>query len=357
MLGGLISVVVYARDLFEGRDRRLAYTALRHNLGRTILLGLEVLIVADIILTVAIDETLESAATLGLIVLVRTLKLSLNIEMETGARPGDDGRWRAAATPTGSNRPAQSIELELWCPGPIHVLACPALRRPAVSDPKARRPRPLQRLPRPRRRVLVDGDGLDLLAVGIFASTAGASVAVMSARTPYVPGATDAAQLSSPRRAGERVPRLAVVALQRRAPRRGDDGAGEDHRGDVDHLDSPAPYSAPAAATPRRGPPAVVVAGHQGRRRRAACRRPRTPEVRYIALGDVVSAESFMTSEVIALDAIAAFGEGILDRCDDAGDDDAYHRPCWSWRRSSSSGIRPSFFCSEQFPASACHRP
>ena len=40
--------------------RRAAYTALRHNLGR-VLLGLEVLIIADIILTVAIAQTLENA--------------------------------------------------------------------------------------------------------------------------------------------------------------------------------------------------------------------------------------------------------------------------------------------------------
>ena len=82
VVGGLISVVSYVRDLSR-MDRRPAYTALRHNLGRTILLGLEVLIVADIILTVAIDQTLESAATLGLIVLVRTfLSFSLDIEMD-----------------------------------------------------------------------------------------------------------------------------------------------------------------------------------------------------------------------------------------------------------------------------------
>ena len=66
---------------------------MRHNLGRTILLGLEVLIVADIILTVTIDQTLESAATLGLIVLVRTfLSFSLDIEMD-GVVP-----WRRRAS-------------------------------------------------------------------------------------------------------------------------------------------------------------------------------------------------------------------------------------------------------------------
>ena len=101
--GGLISVVAYIRDLSRV-DRRGAYTALRHNLGRTILLGLEVLIVADIILTVAIDQTLESAATLGLIVLVRTfLSFSLDIEMDGVApwsRRAAEAQQAAESPPT-----------------------------------------------------------------------------------------------------------------------------------------------------------------------------------------------------------------------------------------------------------------
>ena len=92
LTGGVVSLVVYARDVSRGASRA-AYTALRHNLGRTILLGLEVLIIADIILTVAIDQTLENAATLGLIVLVRTfLSFSLDIEMD-GVVP-----WRRRAS-------------------------------------------------------------------------------------------------------------------------------------------------------------------------------------------------------------------------------------------------------------------
>ena len=80
--GGLLSGGVYVRDVIE-RDRRVAYDRLRHNIGRTILLGLEILIIADIILTVAIDQTLENAATLGLIVLVRTfLSFSLDVELD-----------------------------------------------------------------------------------------------------------------------------------------------------------------------------------------------------------------------------------------------------------------------------------
>ena len=97
LLGALISLVVYVHDLLDAATERVAYTALRHNLGRTILLGLEILIIADIILTVAIDQTLESAATLGLIVLVRTfLSFSLDIEMD-GVAPW---RRRASERPT-----------------------------------------------------------------------------------------------------------------------------------------------------------------------------------------------------------------------------------------------------------------
>ena len=95
---GFGSAVAYARDMTNGVPRQVAYTGLRHNLGRTILLGLEILIVADIILTVTIDQTLESAATLGLIVLVRTfLSFSLDIEMD-GVVPW---RRRASEAPPG----------------------------------------------------------------------------------------------------------------------------------------------------------------------------------------------------------------------------------------------------------------
>jgi hypothetical protein len=56
-----------------------------------LLLGIEVLVAADIILTVAVDSSLQSVAILGLIVLIRTfLSFSLEIEIE-GVPP-----WRKA---------------------------------------------------------------------------------------------------------------------------------------------------------------------------------------------------------------------------------------------------------------------
>jgi len=68
------------------RRQRPIYTRFRRVLGRAILLGLELLVAADIIKTVAVTPTLESVAVLGIIVLIRTfLSWSLELEMT--------GRW------------------------------------------------------------------------------------------------------------------------------------------------------------------------------------------------------------------------------------------------------------------------
>ena len=63
-----------------------SYEELRRNLGRSILLGLEVLIVADIVRTIIVDPTYESVVVLGVIVVVRIL-LSFALEVEM------DGMW------------------------------------------------------------------------------------------------------------------------------------------------------------------------------------------------------------------------------------------------------------------------
>jgi uncharacterized membrane protein len=64
-------------------DRHRAYERARQDVGRAVLLGLEVLIIADIVQTITIDPTVESAVILGIIVLVRTfLSFSLEIELD-----------------------------------------------------------------------------------------------------------------------------------------------------------------------------------------------------------------------------------------------------------------------------------
>jgi uncharacterized membrane protein len=69
------------------RDEGGAYDFFRRRLGRAILLGLEFLVAADIVRTVAVTPTGESVLVLGGIVLIRTfLSFSLQLEM-TGAWP------------------------------------------------------------------------------------------------------------------------------------------------------------------------------------------------------------------------------------------------------------------------------
>ncbi|WP_394770833.1 DUF1622 domain-containing protein [Lacisediminihabitans sp.] len=74
------------------------YTPFRRFLGRSILLGLELLVAADIIRTVAVTPTLESVAVLGGIVLIRTF-LSFSLELEI------TGRWPWQKAPDGSQQP------------------------------------------------------------------------------------------------------------------------------------------------------------------------------------------------------------------------------------------------------------
>lgn len=80
---------------------RAAYRHAPEDVGRAILLGPEALIMADIVLTITVDRTFDSAMTLGLIVLVRTfLSGSLQIELEASLPWHRDsmGKRRAAAS-------------------------------------------------------------------------------------------------------------------------------------------------------------------------------------------------------------------------------------------------------------------
>jgi uncharacterized membrane protein len=92
VVGSLLAFSSAAVTVLRG-DPRAAYQQARQDVGRAILLGLEVLIIADIVLTITVERTVDSALTLGLIVLVRTfLSFSLGIELE-GAPP-----WRRSST-------------------------------------------------------------------------------------------------------------------------------------------------------------------------------------------------------------------------------------------------------------------
>ncbi len=92
IIGGLVAFGGYLRDSLRAETRAVAYTRLRSALARVILLGLEILLLADIILTIVVEATLESVAILAGIVLIRiVLSFSLEVEID-GVWPWN--RWR-----------------------------------------------------------------------------------------------------------------------------------------------------------------------------------------------------------------------------------------------------------------------
>jgi uncharacterized membrane protein len=98
LVGAVGATITYLRQRSTGPE--LAYHHYRASLGRAILLGLEFLVAADIIGTVAIEPNLDSLAVLAGIILIRTfLSISLEVEIE-GRWP-----WRRAAASTSDDRP------------------------------------------------------------------------------------------------------------------------------------------------------------------------------------------------------------------------------------------------------------
>ena len=93
ILGGvLLATIWFVRAGLSSRDWRLSYEQYRANLGRGILLGLELLVGADIIGTITAPLTFESVGLLAIIVMIRTfLSFSLETEIE-GCWP-----WQRAA--------------------------------------------------------------------------------------------------------------------------------------------------------------------------------------------------------------------------------------------------------------------
>jgi uncharacterized membrane protein len=84
MLGGfVVAAVLSLITLVRRRDAKAAYITLRNSIGLVILLGLEILVAADLVKTVTSTPSLTDAAVLGIIVLIRTvLSFSLQIEIE-----------------------------------------------------------------------------------------------------------------------------------------------------------------------------------------------------------------------------------------------------------------------------------
>jgi uncharacterized membrane protein len=84
VLGIVGSTIRYVYLRFGSKSNEdIRYENYRHSLGRSLLLGLEILVAADVVRTVALEATVESVVVLGLLVLIRTfLSWSLTVEIE-----------------------------------------------------------------------------------------------------------------------------------------------------------------------------------------------------------------------------------------------------------------------------------
>ncbi len=80
---GIVYALLRFFFVFKKGQQKFSFIELRQALSQAILLGLEILIAADIMATVVTEPTLRNIAVLGLIVLIRTfLSLSLQIEVD-----------------------------------------------------------------------------------------------------------------------------------------------------------------------------------------------------------------------------------------------------------------------------------
>jgi uncharacterized membrane protein len=95
VLGAIGTAVPFFWRSFKEGGFHTAFTQFRSDFGKAILLGLEFLVAADIVGTVAIGPTLQDLSVLGLLVLIRTF-LSFALEVEiTGRWPWQWGKPEA----------------------------------------------------------------------------------------------------------------------------------------------------------------------------------------------------------------------------------------------------------------------
>lgn len=111
VVGALVAALLTLNPRRRFGSEGDAYTAFRRRLGRAILLGLELLVAADIIRSVAISPTFASVGVLALIVLIRTF-LSWSLELEISGRwPWQKGAAHASAPrPTSGPTPGPAAD-------------------------------------------------------------------------------------------------------------------------------------------------------------------------------------------------------------------------------------------------------
>ena len=88
VIGGVVAMVLGVKNF---KDMNKFFADVRRDFGRPLIIGLEILVAADIIKTITVDASLESVVVLGILVAVRiALSFSLDIEVD-GMVP-----WRRA---------------------------------------------------------------------------------------------------------------------------------------------------------------------------------------------------------------------------------------------------------------------
>ncbi len=104
VVGFVIAVILSLRSLSRGDGGGEAFVVRRTPLGAGILLGLEVLVAADLIRTITSKPSIEDAVILGIIVLIRTI-LSMSIQIEiSGVVP-----WKRALLTSGGQMLGEAV--------------------------------------------------------------------------------------------------------------------------------------------------------------------------------------------------------------------------------------------------------
>lgn len=117
IIGGvLLAAWLFVQSGVRGGDWQAAYQACRSNLGRGILLGLELLVGADIISTITAPLTFQSVALLGGIVMIRTF-LSFSGDRDRGllalAARGQ-GSWQPGPPCVTNRHDIVKAQLRCW---------------------------------------------------------------------------------------------------------------------------------------------------------------------------------------------------------------------------------------------------
>ncbi|GAA4757241.1 DUF1622 domain-containing protein [Gordonia alkaliphila] len=111
VVGAMVAIALGMRAALRGQPGSDAFGVIRRTLGGAILLGLEVLVAADLVRTITSKPSMEDALILGLIVLIRTvLSLSIQIEIE-GVLP-----WRRALLTSGASVVAREVRRDAEAP-------------------------------------------------------------------------------------------------------------------------------------------------------------------------------------------------------------------------------------------------